>query len=220
MNNKKQFAILGMGRFGTNLAISLEKMGYEVLCVDIDENVVSRLTEYVSRIVSFDIRDAKAFQQIGIESFDTVVITAKNLEASLMATMLCKEHNISEIIVKAIDERHAEMAKRLGATQMIFSERDTARRLAKHLVSPNSLDSIEIEADINIISFYAKDSLQGKMLKDSNLRSEYGLNVIAIIRDNEPVITPLPTFVFKDGDKIFAVGSDKSLIKFEQDAIK
>ena len=215
MNKKKQFAILGLGRFGASLAIALENMGYEVLCVDLDERVVERLSGTLSRVVSFDIRDAKALAQVGIDSFDTVVITSKNLESSLMATMLCKEQQVPEIIVKAIDERHAEMATRLGATQMIFSERDMARRLAKHLSSPNVLDYIEIDADINVISFYAEEELQGKKLQDTDLRSKYGLNVIAIIRNSETIITPPPTFVFQEGDKVFAVGSSEALAKFE-----
>ena len=215
MNKKKQFAILGLGRFGASLAIALENMGYEVLCVDLDERVVERLSGTLSRVVSFDIRDAKALAQVGIDSFDTVVITSKNLESSLMATMLCKEQQVPEIIVKAIDERHAEMATRLGATQMIFSERDMARRLAKHLSSPNVLDYIEIDADINVISFYAEEELQGKKLQDTDLRSKYGLNVIAIIRSSETIITPPPAFVFQEGDKVFAVGSSVALAKFE-----
>lgn len=215
MNKKKQFAILGLGRFGASLAIALENMGYEVLCVDLDERVVERLSGTLSRVVSFDIRDAKALAQVGIDSFDTVVITSKNLESSLMATMLCKEQQVPEIIVKAIDERHAEMATRLGATQMIFSERDMARRLAKHLSSPNVLDYIEIDADINVISFYAEEELQGKKLQDTDLRSKYGLNVIAIIRISETIITPPPAFVFQEGDKVFAVGSSAALAKFE-----
>ncbi|MBP3232749.1 MAG: TrkA family potassium uptake protein [Anaerovibrio sp.] len=215
MNKKKQFAILGLGRFGASLAMALENMGYEVLCVDLDERVVERLSGTLSRVVSFDIRDAKALAQVGIDSFDTVVITSKNLESSLMATMLCKEQQVPEIIVKAIDERHAEMATRLGATQMIFSERDMARRLAKHLSSPNVLDYIEIDADINVISFYAEEELQGKKLQDTDLRSKYGLNVIAIIRSSETIITPPPSFVFQEGDKVFAVGSSAALAKFE-----
>ena len=215
MNRKKQFAILGLGRFGASLAMALENMGYEVLCVDLDERVVERLSGTLSRVVSFDIRDAKALAQVGIDSFDTVVITSKNLESSLMATMLCKEQQVPEIIVKAIDERHAEMATRLGATQMIFSERDMARRLAKHLSSPNVLDYIEIDADINVISFYAEEELQGKKLQDTDLRSKYGLNVIAIIRSSETIITPPPSFVFQEGDKVFAVGSSAALAKFE-----
>ena len=220
MSRKKQFAILGMGRFGSSLAIALENMGYEVLCVDIDESKVTRLAETVSRVVSFDIRDAKALDQAGIESFDTVVISAKNLESSLMATMLCKERNVPEIIVKAIDERHAEMAKRLGATQMVFSERDMARRVALNLVSTNMMDCIEIDADINIINFYVNAALQGKKLQESNLRSKYGLNVIAIVHDNETVITPPPTYAFSEGDKIFAVGSRTALSRFEEDMLK
>ena len=91
MAGKRQFAVLGLGRFGISAAQTLEEMGYEVLGVDMDENLVSSLAESLSQVVSFDMRDARAMDQVGIGSFDTVIIASKNLEASLMATMLCKE---------------------------------------------------------------------------------------------------------------------------------
>ena len=149
---KKNFAVFGLGRFGMNVALTLEEMGYDVLGVDKDENVVANLSEKLTRVVSFDIRDVRALKEAGIDNFDTVIIASKNLESSLMATMLCNEMNVSEIVVKAIDERHAKMAQQLGATQVIFSERDTARRVAINLVSTNSVDFISVDVDINILS--------------------------------------------------------------------
>ena len=161
---KKNFAVFGLGRFGRNVALTLEEMGYDVLSVDKDENVIDQLSESLTRVVSFDIRDVRALEEAGIENFDTVIIASKNLEASLMATMLCKEMNVSEIVVKAIDERHAEMARRLGATQIIFSERDTARRVAMSLVSTNSVDFISVDVGINILSLTIPKQFVGKIL--------------------------------------------------------
>lgn len=137
-----------------------------------------------------------------------------------MATMLCKERNISEIIVKAIDERHAEMAKRLGATLIVFSEREMAQRLAMHLVAPNTRDYIEIDKDIKIINFYTPSSLQGKSLRDSDFRAKYNLNVIAVIHEDKTLVTPPPSYVFCEGDKIFAIGSYEVLAKFERDVLE
>ena len=216
MPNKKQFAILGLGRFGSNVALTLEKMGYEVLAVDKDENVVEDMSENLMHVVNFDIRDARALDQVGISNFDTVVIGASNLEASLMATMLCAERNISEIVVKAIDERHAEMAKKLGATKIIFSERDMARRVAMLLVSKNAVDYIEIAANINVLSLDAPKKIIGKNLIESNLRSAYNVNIIAIIRNNRTIVTPPPSHIFATGDKIFVIGTQAALSKFEQ----
>ena len=216
MPNKKQFAILGLGRFGSNVALTLEKMGYEVLAVDKDENVVEDMSENLMHVVNFDIRDARALDQVGISNFDTVVIGASNLEASLMATMLCAERNISEIVVKAIDERHAEMAKKLGATKIIFSERDMARRVAMLLVSKNAVDYIEIAANINVLSLDAPKKIIGKNLIESNLRSANNVNIIAIIRNNRTIVTPPPSHIFATGDKIFVIGTQAALSKFEQ----
>ena len=216
MSRKKQFAIFGLGRFGSNLALTLEEMGYHVLGVDRDEAVAASLARRLTHVVSFDIRDTQAMYQAGISNFDTVVISSKNLEASLMATMLCKEMNIPEILVKAIDERHAEMAKKLGATNVIFSERDTARRTAFHLVSPHAVDRISLDANINIISMQAPEKLIGQSLMDANLRLDYNINVIAIKRGDTTLVTPPPNHVFRGEDRIFLLGTPASLARFEE----
>lgn len=191
-------------------------MGYDVLGVDKDENIVNDLAEDLTRVVSFDIRDERALVQSGIADFDTVVIAAGNLEASLMATMLCKEMDIEEIVVRVVDERHAEMARRLGATQVIFSERDTARRLAMHLVSKNAVDYIEIAGNLKVLRLNAPKNIIGKNLIQANLRATYNVNVIAIIHNRNTIVTPPPTYVFEEGDKIFLIGSPAALTKFEQ----
>ncbi len=217
MAKKKQFAVLGLGRFGRNVAITLEVMGHDVLGVDWDDNIVEDLSEDLTHVVNFDIRDERALTQAGIANFDTVVIASSNLEASLMATMLCKEMNIGEIVVKAIDERHAEMARRLGATSIIFSERDTARRLAMHLVSNNAVDYVDIAGDIKVLSLLAPKSIIGKNLIESNLRGLYNVNVIAVTHNGKTIVTPPPTYIFAEGDKVFLIGSPVALTKFEQE---
>jgi trk system potassium uptake protein TrkA len=216
MASKRQFAVLGLGRFGISAAQTLEEMGYEVLGVDMDENLVSSLAESLSQVVSFDMRDARAMDQVGIDHFDTVIIASKNLEASLMATMLCKERNVPEIVVKAIDERHAEMARRLGATQVVFSERDMARRTVMHLVSKNAVDYIDLAGSVKIISIIVPEELVGKNLIEADLRSRYNIVIIAIRHEGETMVTPAPSYRFASGDNIFLIGTEQSLAEFER----
>ena len=215
--SKKNFAVFGLGRFGRNIALTLEQMGYNVLGVDKDENVIAEMVDSLTKVVSFDVRDAHALKEVGISNFDTVIIASKSLEASLMATMLCKEMNVAEIVVKAIDERHAEMAKRLGATRIIFSERDTARRVARSLVSNYATDFTDVDENITIMSLNVPAKLIGKNLIESNLRGKYHLNIIAIISNGKTLVTPSPNHVLSDGEKIFILGMPDSLNKFEQD---
>ena len=214
---RKNFAVLGLGRFGKTIALELDQMGFDVLAVDKDESVVASMVEYLTRVVSFDIRDSRALQQAGIAEVDTVIIASKNLEASLMATMLCKELNVKEIVVKAIDERHAEMAKRLGATQMVFSERDMARNVAMNLVSPNAIDYVDIDVNINLLRLNVPKKFVGKNLIQANLRAEYNVNIIAIVCNGETLVTPPPTRIFTKDDKIFIIGTPAALINFEND---
>lgn len=217
MASKRQFAVLGLGRFGISAALTLESMGYEVLGADMDVGIVSTLSEKLSHVVSFDMRDARAMDQVGIDSFDAVIIAAKNLEASLMATMLCKERQVPEIVVKAIDERHAEMAKRLGATKVIFSERDMARRMVMHLVSDNAVDYIDIDADIKVINIVTPKQLVGKNLLEADLRKKHNVVVIAIRHGSEVFVTPSPTYRFAAEDHLYIIGTGASLTSFEQD---
>jgi len=214
---KKNFAVLGLGRFGRNVALTLENMGYNVLGVDKDETIAAEVAESLTKVVSFDIRDAHSLKEVGIANFDTVVIASKSLEASLMATMLCKEFGVGEIVVKAIDERHAIMAERLGATKIIFSERDTARRLARNLVLGNSADLLEIDRDMGILSINMPRKLLGKNLIETNLRASCNVNVIAIKNGDETIIPPPPTRKFQANDKIFVIGTSETLAKFERE---
>ncbi|MBR0103363.1 MAG: TrkA family potassium uptake protein [Selenomonadaceae bacterium] len=212
----KNFAVLGLGRFGRNVAITLEELGYNVLGVDKDESIAAEVADKLTKVVSFDVRDAHALREVGISDFDVVIIASKSLEASLMATMLCKEFKVGEIIVKAIDERHAKMAKELGATELIFSERDTARQLARKLAAKNSSDLKEIDGDIGILSLKVPQKLIGKNLID-DLRKKYNVNVVAIKSGNEMLVPPPPKHVFAANEKIFVIGTNDTLAKFERD---
>ena len=213
---KKNFAVFGLGRFGRNVALTLEELGYNVLGADKDENVVAEMAQSLTKVVSFDIRDAYALNESDVSSFDVVIIASKSLEASLMATMLCKEFGVEKIIVKAIDERHAKMAEQLGATEIIFSERDTARALARRLVSQNSSDLKEIDEDIGVLSLNVPKKFVGKNLIEAELRNKYNVNVVAIKDGENILVTPPPNHIFKAGEKIFIVGTSDSLINFER----
>ncbi|BAL83818.1 putative potassium uptake protein [Selenomonas ruminantium subsp. lactilytica TAM6421] len=217
MQKKKQFAVLGLGRFGVSAAMTLEKMGYEVLAADMDTNLVSSLAENLSQVVSFDMRDARAMDQAGIGSFDTVIIATKNLEASLMAAMLCKERHVPEIVVNAFDDRHAEMARRLGATKIIFSDRDMARRTVMHLVSPNAVDYIDLAGSIKIVNVTTPPRLVGKNLVEADLRRHYNLVVVAIRHAGQMIVTPSPDYRFAAGDNLFIIGKESSFVEFERD---
>lgn len=215
--NKKNFAVLGLGRFGSNVALTLEEMNCNVLGVDIDESVIENLSDRLTNIVSFDISDARAMREAGIANCDTVIIASKKLEASLMATMLCKEFGVGEIIVKAINERQAKMATELGASKIIFSERDMARALALSLISPNVVDRIDIGANINILRLTVPQKLVGKNLIEANLRANFAVNIVAIVTPTETLVTPPPEHVLAADEKIFIVGTPVALAKFERD---
>ena len=194
---RKNFAVLGLGRFGKSIALELDQMGFDVLAVDKDEAIAASMVDYLTNVVSFDMRDSRAMEQAGIAEMDTVIITSKNLEASLMATMLCKKF------------------KSLGATKMVFSERDMARNVAMSLVSPNAINYVDIDVNINILSLDVPEKIVGKNLIQANLRADYNVNIIAIVCNGETIVTPPPTRIFTKDDKIFVIGTPAALVNFE-----
>lgn len=211
---KQQFIVLGLGKFGRSVARTLHDMGHMVLCADQDEATVQRMSESVPHVMQLDIRDASALREIDIAQFDAAVIAVGDLESSLMCTMLCQEMGIKQIIVKAINERHGRMAEKLGATLLVFSERDTGRQIAHRLSLSHALNYIEIDKDIHIATLQAPKGILGKTLIEIDLRKNSNLNVIAVRSQDRTTLPPDPHYAFEEKDQLIVIGHQEDIAKF------
>ena len=158
MNNKKNYAVFGLGRYGSAVAKELCANGAEVLAVDINGELVNNAAEDIPYCKCADVTDAETIRQLGISNFDVVIISmATNLEASVMATMLCKEAGVESVIAKCSSEMNCRILKKVGADRVIFPEKESGIRLAKDLISSGFVDILDLSDDASMVELEIKN---------------------------------------------------------------
>lgn len=213
---RKQYVVIGIGRFGSSVAKTLFALDNDVLALDADEDNVQRISDYVTHAVQVDATDESSLKSLGLRNMDVAVITiGADIQASIMATLIVKEMGVKYIIAKANNEIHAKLLYKIGADKVIQPERDMGIRVAHNLVSSNILDYIELSNNYNIAEIASTDEWVGKTIKEINFRANHGLNVMAIKRNDKIEISPGPDYVIREGDVIVAIGDTKSLEKLE-----
>lgn len=209
---KKSYAVFGLGRYGQAVAKELISFGAEVIAVDIDEETVNDAVGEIPFCKCADITDPDVIKQLGISNVDVVIIAmASNLEASVMATMLCKESGVSTVIVKCANEMNCRILKRIGADKVVFPERESGVRLAKNLVSSGFMDIMELSEDISMIELNVRDEWQGKTPVELNLRRKYGINIVAIYRGEKVTIEIDPSKPLEKDMKLIVIANTNKL---------
>ena len=178
----RQFAVIGLGRFGSSVAKTLSEKGKEVIGVDSSEQIVQEMSELISQAVCVDAKDDKALKALGIQNVDVAVVAIGELEASILITLTLKEMGVKEIVAKAVTEDHKKVLEKIGATRIIMPERDMGQRIANALVTPQVLDHIGLSADSSIVEIVSPPDFVGKSLRELEIRAKHGINVIAIKR--------------------------------------
>jgi trk system potassium uptake protein TrkA len=214
--SKKQFIVIGLGRFGTSVAETLYSLGNDVLAVDHDEDVVQNISDKVTHAVQVDANDENSLRALGIRNFDCAVISiGSDIQSSVLATLLVKELGVKHIVAKATTASHAKVLYKIGANRVVFPERDMGVRVAHNLVSSNILDYIELSPDFSIAEVVSPEEWHNKTLRELNVRAQYGINVMAIKRNNDIDVSPSPDNIIEQGDIIVAIGGIGDLNKLE-----
>lgn len=181
MSINKSYAVFGLGRYGLAVAKELVKNGADVLAVDIDKGIVNSAAADIPYCKCADVTDPETVRQLGIASVDVVIIAmATNLEANVLAIMLCKELGVKTVIAKCSDDMQGRIFTRVGADKVVIPEREGGVRLAKNILSSGFVDVMELSDDVSIIELDLRPSWVGKSLMELDLRKKYGVNVIAI----------------------------------------
>lgn len=213
---RKQFAIIGMGRFGSSVAKTLSQLGFEVLAIDHREETVQEVSAFVTHAVQADSTDEEALRALGIRNFDVVVVAiGEDIQASILTTLILKEMGIAKIIVKAVNDLHGKVLKKIGADKVVYPERDMGQRVAHHLISSNIIDYIELSADYSIVEIKVSNQMIGKSLKQLDIRAKYGCNVIAIKQNEKLIIPPSAEESLRMDDILVIVGKNSDLQTFE-----
>lgn len=184
MGMNQSYAVFGLGRYGRAVAKELAESGAEVLAVDLDEDIVNAASVEIPYCKCADITEAEVIKRLGIANIDVVIIAiATNLEASVLAAMLCKEIGVKTVIAKCSSEMHRKILSKMGADRVVFPENESGIRLAKNLLSSGFVDIMDLSNDVSMVELSVKPEWEGKTLIELNLRKKYSINVVAIIED-------------------------------------
>ncbi len=226
----KQFAVIGLGRFGCSVAETLISKGVQVLAIDKDEEKVQHISDIATYAVTLDATDEKALKSIGIQNVDTVVVSiGEDIEASVLVVMLLKELGLKEIVAKSITDLHGRILVNLGVTKVIFPEREMAKRLASSLVMPTIMDFIQLSEEYSIAEIPSPKEFGGKTLKELGIRARYNMNVLAIKRKvptmeeggataftEETVVSPTADDKIEAGDILVVLGENSKFHKLSK----
>ena len=208
----KSFIVIGLGRFGSEVARSLCRQGCEVLAIDVSNELVQQISEEVTQAVTGDARDKEILRALDAKSFDCgIVAIGDSLGDSVLATMNLKELGVPYIVCKASNETHKEVLKKLGADRVVIPEKENAIRLAKSLGSTNVLDYIELSDDYGIIETPAPEKWDGKSLIELNVRARLGVNILAVKRDGNITVSPAADYKILKGDTLVVLGDNAAL---------
>ncbi|HEY8486933.1 MAG TPA: TrkA family potassium uptake protein [Limnochordales bacterium] len=212
----RQFAVIGLGRFGTSVAVTLYRLGHEVLAVDRSEQRVQEVAAEVTHAVQADGTDEAAMRSLGLRNVDVVVVGIGDVESSILCTSLAKSMGVPHVVAKATSELHGRVLERVGADRVIYPERDMGVRVAHNLVSGNLIDYIELAPGYSIVEVVAREPFAGRNLRELDLRAKYGIHVLALRRGDQIVVAPGGDAVIQPGDILVAMGEDERLEELEQ----
>jgi len=208
----KSYLVIGLGRFGSEVAKRLCLLGCEVLAMDTNAGLVQQLSNEVTHAVVADARDKEVLRALGARDFDCAVVAiGGSLADSVLATMNLKELGIPQIVCKAHDETHRLVLEKLGADQVVIPEQENAIRLARSLSSPNVLDYIELSEEYGIVETPLPKQWAGKTLRELNVRARLGLNILAVRRGEQFHVSPGADFSFTVGDILVILGDTDAL---------
>ncbi|MHB8095721.1 MAG: potassium channel family protein [Candidatus Aminicenantales bacterium] len=211
-----KFAIIGLGSFGSNVAKTLFEKGNEVLAIDRDKDKIEAAKDFVTNAVIMDSASKENLEALGVQEMDVVLVSlGPEMESSILTVLYLHELGVRRIVAKALNEDHAKILEAIGATEVIFPEKDMAVRTAHRLHSPNVIEYLPLISGITIQEIAATEKFIGKSLKELDLTNRFGVQVIAIKEFIPDRITFIPKadFVIKDSDMMIVIGEEKKLAK-------
>lgn len=217
---KKEFAVIGLGRFGGSVCRTLSEQGMEVLAIDTNEDKVNEYASIASQAVVADSTDENVLKSLGIRNFDHVIVAiGDNIQASILTTLILKELGVEKITVKATNDYHEKVLKKIGADHIVHPERDMGERIANNMISNNVLDYLELSDRHSIVEIVANKRLHGHSLLELDIRAKYGINIVAIKRNNDIIVSPLASEVIYEGDILIVIGADQDIDRFESEVV-
>ncbi|WP_068783353.1 potassium channel family protein [Paenibacillus phocaensis] len=212
----QQFVVIGLGRFGSSLALELMDLGYEVLGIDRNEELVEEMSDHLTHAVVADATEEEVLKSLGVRNFDCgIVAIGTDIQMSILAAILLKDLGIKTVVAKAISVLHGRALEKLGVDRVIYPERDMGIRVAHQLVTPNLLDYIELSKEYSIVEMNVPACLNNKSLGDLNPRARFGCSIVAIHREGGVLVAPTAMDQLTAGDIMVIIGAKKNIEQFE-----
>ncbi len=214
-----KFAVIGLGNFGFHVAKTLFEEGNDVMALDKDEDMIQKIRPHCSQAIIGDATQKELLVSLGLEEMDANIVSmGGNANAATLITLYLREMKVKRIVVKTTNEDHGKILRNVGATDIIFPEKDMAIKVARNLAAPDILDYLPMSGDYIIAEIAPITELVGKSLAQLGLRARYNVNVIGI-RELIPenfILVPNADFVIKDSDVLLVIGTRKDINKIKQ----
>ncbi len=210
----KRFVVVGLGNFGFTVARALSDNGHDVIAIDVDGNLVDRISSHVVHAAVGNATDIETLQRIGCSEADAAVVsTGDDITASILATMALLDLKVKDIYVKVISTDHARVMNRIGVTEVIFPERDSALGLATRISGFALLNFVRLGKEFSIQEMGVPESWFGRSIRQLSLRKDYDISIVAIheILTDKIVANPDPDYILKDSDTLLVAGADQAL---------
>ncbi|MDD3642611.1 MAG: TrkA family potassium uptake protein [Candidatus Krumholzibacteria bacterium] len=215
----KRFAVIGLGSFGFSVAKTLFEEGHEILAIDIDEDTVQRVRQHATQAIIADATQKEMLSTLGLEEMDAVVVSmGDDTNASTLITLYLRELQVKRVVAKANSDDHGKILRKVGATDVIYPEKDMAVKVARSLSTPDVLDYFPMTGDYLIAEIAPVSEFVGKTLAQLQLRTRYNIDVIGI-RELVPenfVLVPRADFTIKDSDVLLVIGTREDIKKIQK----
>jgi trk system potassium uptake protein len=213
----REFAVIGLGRFGSSVALTLYERGFRVMGIDVSREVVQQYADELTHTVALDATDEEALSALDVSSFDTVVVSmAEHFEDSILTVTALKNMGVRYVVCKALSDRQAEILRKIGADRIILPEKEAGHRLALELTTPQVLDSMVLGPGHSVAEVQLPGWLVGRALADSRLRERFGVTVLVVNSPDSLIISPPPDYVFQQGDVLVVVGADNAVARLSR----
>lgn len=214
---RKEFVVIGLGRFGGSIVRELISLGANVMAIDFKEERVDEYASIATQTVVADTTDEAVIKSLGLWNFEHIIVAiGEDIQASILTTLILKELGVPQITVKAQNDYHEKVLRKIGADYVVHPERDMGYRIANNLMSSNVLDYLELSEEHSIMELRAVDKIVGKTLVELDIRAQYGISIVAIKRGEDIMVAPDPTEPILMGDILIVIGADVDINRFIQ----
>ncbi len=213
---RKQFIVFGMDRFGASIARSLQQNGTRVIAVDHDQEKIQQIASDVSYAVTADVEDPDVIGSLGVKNVDGAVICiVENMQASIVAAMVCQEMHIPFVMARASNEIHGRILEKLGVSKIVYPEKEMGERIGRYLSATDFVDWIALSPDHSLVELMVQPDWIGRSLAQLCLRQNFGLNVVGIKTETGMELTLNPDEPLQESTVLYVIGSNENLSRFK-----